>query len=159
MWYAHLPASLRHDDSQALGRGLGDELSAFLHARQSMWRELILRPILYCALHRPPRGPPLAPPALRLAQECVTLCSSKILNSIDRSRHGGTWFMLRKMFSAAMLILAVVCRAREGGEVCPPPNWPGLIKVTLSTMGNWEGEAPDIARMRSTLQRVLDKCV
>lgn len=151
-WYSHLPTSLRLDESEAPS----DELSSFLHARQAIWRALILRPILYCAIHRP-LGQPLAPSTLVLAQECVTIYSSRILNSVDHHRHGGTWFVLRRMFSAALLILAVVCRAREGGELIPPANWPRLVKVALSTLGRWETEAPDIGRMRSTLQRVLDK--
>ncbi|ROW08387.1 hypothetical protein VMCG_03099 [Cytospora schulzeri] len=150
MWYNHLPASLKFDGTQRRQ----NELAVYLQGRFYNWRMLILRPIVYYALHRP-REQRLGSSVLTLAQECIDLCSNSILRNVSHHRHGGTWFALRSMFTSAMLILAVVCKARDGGELLPPPQWQKLIKAALATMEKWERQAPDVERMRRTLGRVF----
>ena len=154
MWYNHLPASLKFEPA----RRPHQELAVYFQARYHTWRELILRPIIYYALHRP-REQRLGASVLTLSQECIDLCCTIIVINLDHHRHGGTWFVLRAMFSAAMLIMAVVCKARDGGELCPPPQWQRLVKAAIATMEKWGRQSPNVEHMGRTLERVFgDVC-
>ncbi|KAK5047099.1 hypothetical protein LTR84_007042 [Exophiala bonariae] len=145
LWYSHLPDAIRFDPIHVPET----EFSFHLQTRFLEWREYTLRPLLYVYLHHP-QNLPLR--VLELSQEALNISRDIILQAIHHHRHGGSWFVLRRSFSCALLILAVVVKA---GEVRPPENWPQLIRVALSTLLKWESEARDVFLMRKVLENTF----
>ncbi|RYP48057.1 hypothetical protein DL768_005979 [Monosporascus sp. mg162] len=145
LWYSHLPSSIRFDPLQPPE----NEFSFYLQHRFLHWRENALRPLLYIALHHPSH-PPRA--VLEASRESMRIASQIILTSAQHHRHGGIWFVLRRAFTCALLILAVVLRY---GEAEAPQNWPDMVGTALKTLERWSPEAPDVARMRDVLDRAF----
>ncbi|RYP91458.1 hypothetical protein DL770_002397 [Monosporascus sp. CRB-9-2] len=145
LWYSHLPSSIRFDPLQPPE----NELSFYLQHRFLHWRENALRPLLYIALHHPSHPPR---EVLEASQESMRIASQIILTSAQHHRHGGIWFVLRRAFTCALLILAVVLRY---GEAEAPQNWPVMVSTALKTLERWSPEAPDVARMRDVLDRAF----
>jgi hypothetical protein len=125
-----------------------NELAFYLQGRFLEWREYILRPFIFCALHQPP-GHPCETPVLALAQEGIEVLAELVVHHSYNHRHGGTWFCARQTFLAGMVLAAAVLRA---GKLQLPPNLPSLIKLALVTLDRLAPEATDIAMMASTLR-------
>ncbi|KAF2176434.1 hypothetical protein K469DRAFT_678604 [Zopfia rhizophila CBS 207.26] len=150
LWYSHLPSSIRFDPSGQPN----NELSFYLQGRFQDWREYILRPLLYYALHHPTEHKPTQQ-ILACAQESVNVCANSIIYNNHHYRHGGTWFTCRRTFTAALIILAVVLKGERGLQ--PPANWHSLMKMALTTLGRWGAEAADVEHMRVTLERLFQE--
>lgn len=123
------------------------ELSFYLQGRFLEWRMYLLRPFIYHALHRP-LDDTTGPKVIELAQKGMSVCAEMIPRYMHHHRHGGTWFVLRHLWTCAVLILAVVARK---GEVAPPENWQHLIDLALAALDRWAGQAADIEQMRGVL--------
>lgn len=115
------------------------------------WREYVMRPILYYVLHNRP-GQACEPQVLGLAQQHVDLCARTVLRSVHHHHHGGTWFVARHNFSCAVLILAVVLNP---AQVCPPRDWPAVVRLAIKYLGALGTVAPHLARMRDALERLF----
>ncbi len=129
LWYSHLPPSIRfHSDSEH-----DNEFSFYLQHRFLEWRENSLRPLLYIYLHHPMQPPPEV--VLR-SKEALKVAAELIALSKRDHRHGSIWFVLRRTFACALLILAVVTRhgpaeATEAGRMlCSmrSGHWRGGVK-------------------------------
>ncbi|KAJ0305476.1 hypothetical protein COL516b_005170 [Colletotrichum fioriniae] len=140
-----------------------NELAFYLQGRFQGWRESTLRPLLYCAIHgthsRGQHGQsqqhPTNPRVIHLAQRAVDTCAAMIVKTAHHHRHGGSWFVARRAFSCAVMVLAVV--AAENRPVDPPSNWNSLVRLALRVLGRWGREAHDLERMRETLQRLFHR--
>ncbi|KAL2884120.1 hypothetical protein SGCOL_000057 [Colletotrichum sp. CLE4] len=150
-----------------------NELAFYLQGRFQGWRESTLRPLLYCALHGA-RGRcqgredqplpthvqteeyPTNPRVIHLAQKAVDTCAAMIVKTAHHHRHGGSWFVARRAFSCAVMVLAAVVGA-ENHPVEPPSNWASLVRLALRVLGRWGKEARDLEQMRETLQRLFHR--
>ncbi|KAI8185839.1 hypothetical protein K4K51_011277 [Colletotrichum sp. SAR 10_75] len=145
--HSHLPPLIQFDEH----RHADNELAFYLKGRFQGWREATLRPLLYCALHAPGD---VNPRVVELAQKAVDTCSAMIVKTAYHHRHGGSWFVARRAFSCAMMILAA--RLRDG-PVRAPPNWRALVRLALRVVRRWGREARDVERMKSTLERLFNQ--
>ncbi|KAL3298362.1 C6 zinc finger domain-containing protein [Colletotrichum asianum] len=145
--HSHLPPLIQFDEH----RHADNELAFYLQGRFQGWREATLRPLLYCALHAPGE---VNPRVVELAQKAVDTCSAMVVKTAYHHRHGGSWFVARRAFSCAMMILAA--RLRDG-PVRAPPNWRALVRLALRVVRRWGREARDVERMRSTLERLFNQ--
>ncbi|KAI3546430.1 hypothetical protein CABS03_13053 [Colletotrichum abscissum] len=140
-----------------------NELAFYLQGRFQGWRESTLRPLLYCALHGTQgRGQHdqsqqhlTNPRVIHLAQKAVDTCAAMIVKTAHHHRHGGSWFVARRAFSCAVMVLAVVAAGNHPVE--PPSNWKSLVRLALRILGRWGREARDLERMRETLQRLFHR--
>ncbi|KXH29217.1 hypothetical protein CSIM01_00945 [Colletotrichum simmondsii] len=157
--HSHLPPLIQfteHDYPE-------NELAFYLQGRFQGWRESTLRPLLYCALHGiRGRGQhdqsqqhPTNPRVIHLAQKAVDTCAAMIVKTAHHHRHGGSWFVARRAFSCAVMVLAVVAAGNHPVE--PPSNWNSLVRLALRVLGRWGKEARDLERMRETLQRLFHR--
>ncbi|KAJ0366305.1 hypothetical protein COL154_003894 [Colletotrichum chrysophilum] len=145
--HSHLPPLIQFDEH----RHADNELAFYLQGRFQGWREATLRPLLYCALHAPGE---VSARVVELAQKAVDTCSAMVVKTAYHHRHGGSWFVARRAFSCAMMILAA--RLRDG-PVRAPPNWRALVRLALRVVRRWGREARDVERMRSTLERLFNQ--
>ncbi|KAF9875180.1 hypothetical protein CkaCkLH20_07446 [Colletotrichum karsti] len=146
--HSHLPPLIQFDEH----RLADNELSFYLQGRFQGWRESTLRPLLYCALHTPAVPEQLDPRVVELAQKAVDTCSVMVVKTAYHHRHGGSWFVARRAFSCALMILAA---RLKNGPVKAPSNWRSLVRLALRVMRRWGREARDIDKMRSTLERLF----
>lgn len=167
LWYSHLPARLQFDGSATQHRSL----SFYLESRFQDWREYILRPMLYCALHSDQLRPvntsklpstPSTPIRLsastvseitKLAQEHIALCAELIPLASEHGRYGGTWLLCRRTFTCAMAILASVI----ADNLQPPDNWTQLIQEALEYLRQWTPEAKSVEAMCGLLERLFGR--
>ena len=148
LWYSHLPPSIRFEPPKPPE----NEFAFYMQYRFLEWRESTLRPLLYVFLHyRPLGGAPLPREVMQGGREAVSVIAELITLSTQHHRHGGIWFVARRAFGCALLLLAVVLRY---GEAEAPPAWPDLIALALQTLERWASEAADVAIMRNVLERV-----
>lgn len=140
--YILLPPVLRFDESGPPE----NEFSFYLQGRFGEWKDYVLRPLIYYAIHTTTQ---VRPEILALAQQGIDGCAAVILRNAHHQRHGGTWFVTRRMFSSALTILAVVIRA---GDVVPPANWPAFVRLALTVLSRWSGECHDVEKMRQALE-------
>lgn len=129
----------------------------FLHSRFLDWQETALRPLVYIFLHRPATLPQQEQQEqqrhlLGHVNDAVKVASEAIHIGLQHHRHGGTWLVARRVFSSAMLILALVIRL---GHLEVLPDWTGVVDEALTVLKKWSNEAPDLALMADVLQRVL----
>ncbi|KAH7153462.1 hypothetical protein EDB81DRAFT_791439 [Dactylonectria macrodidyma] len=143
LWHHHLPAAVQFAKDQPSE----NEFSYFLYGRFSEWRELVLRPIVYHVLHSPPDQVHLD--TVHHAQKGIDLCADLVSKYSSHLRHGGSWFFARKSFLYTCLILAVALEPNRG--LRSPPNWHGLVKVSLDTLKRWGRDAHDVWEMYLTL--------
>ncbi|PSN71725.1 hypothetical protein BS50DRAFT_543869 [Corynespora cassiicola Philippines] len=148
LWYSHLPASIRFDPLERPD----NELSFNLQGRFRHWQSCVLRPLFYCAIHRP-IGEPLTPQIHSATQEYVLLCATSITHINQHQRHGMIWAICRSSFTCALVILAVVIRSDV--EIVPPPNWEAVITTAIIILKRWEPNAGDIKAMRSILENIF----
>ncbi|KAK1724247.1 uncharacterized protein BDZ83DRAFT_579008 [Colletotrichum acutatum] len=140
-----------------------NELAFYLQGRFQGWRESTLRPLLYCALqgtqargqHDQSQHHPTNPRVIHLAHKAVDTCAAMIVKTAHHHRHGGSWFVARRAFSCAVMVLAVVAAGNRLVE--PPSNWSSLVRLALRVLGRWGREARDLERMRETLQRLFHR--
>ncbi|PLB52018.1 hypothetical protein P170DRAFT_471931 [Aspergillus steynii IBT 23096] len=160
LWFAHLPPPIRPTSPPT------NDLSFFLHGRYLSSREKICRPLVYVILHHPSlldaKSSEEVQEMLSLAQQGIDFCAVLIPHYSAHFRHGGTWFILRASFKAALLILVVVVgRFGDGAAPAlylqPPDDWIGLVKLSLKTLRKWEDESKDVERMRIILEGILDR--
>ncbi|KAL0937151.1 uncharacterized protein CTRU02_206882 [Colletotrichum truncatum] len=149
--HSHLPPLIQFDEH----RHANNELSFYLQGRFQGWRESTLRPLLYCALHAPAGQRGLNARVVELAQKAVDTCAAMVVKTAHHHRHGGSWFVARRAFSCAVMILAA--RLRNGGPVRTPRNWASLVRLALRVLRRWGREARDVDRMRSTLERLFNQ--
>ncbi|KAL2219285.1 hypothetical protein M432DRAFT_341572 [Thermoascus aurantiacus ATCC 26904] len=147
LWHSHLPQPIQFERC-----GWPDnELSLYLQGRFHSWHELVLRPLVYYALYAPVAADsPQMLQVILIAQQSV--CVELIVHSARCPRNGGTWLMLRKTFSGALLILATVV---SGDRLVPPENWPSVIRLALRVLAKWAAESADVEWMRSILDCVF----
>ncbi|RSL75042.1 hypothetical protein CEP51_011238 [Fusarium floridanum] len=152
VWHHHLPPLIQFDQ----GQPPKNEFSDGLQMRFLEWREMVLRPVLYLVLHHhlQSQQPQQALPAdaLPLAAKAVEVCAATIVHNVSEQRHGGTWFVVRRPFSCACLIIAVALHPASG--LLPPPNWRSLVKVSIQALRSWGCEAPDLDRMAGVLENM-----
>ncbi|KAJ9137458.1 C6 transcription factor [Pleurostoma richardsiae] len=152
MWYSYLPSCIHFKDKELATH----ELSFYLQGRFLEWREYLLRPFVYYALHQPLEAAGIGPYVGALAQQGVDLCAEMIPRHAHHHRHGGTWFVVRQTWMCAVILLA--CALRRG-EARPPQNWPTLVKAALRTISRWKDDASDIQHMHAVLSRLFhDVC-
>lgn len=150
-WYSHLPPSISFAPSQ----DSENEFAMFLQSRFLDWQEMALRPLVFIFLHRPAPSPQQQPPTQlnRYIHDAVAVASEAIQISGRHHRHGGTWLVARRVFSSALLILAVILKE---GQIDALPNWLVTIDEALNTLKRWGTEAPDLKLMGDVLQRMVD---
>lgn len=162
LWYSHLPPAIRFETTNASSPATPatdivseNELALFLRGRFQDWRELILRPLLYCALHGDPVT--LSEQVWVLARQALRVCVDIIRNNAAHHRHGLTWFVARRSFSCGMLILAVV---RRGEPRLPPPHgWEVIVRLAMKTLRRWGHECVDVDKLACLLETVMARVV
>jgi hypothetical protein len=90
---------------------------------------------------------------MALATECLGICACLINHYFPQGRHGGTWFISRRTFTCALLILAAVFANRQ--DLQPPDDWPTVLQMAIDMLKKWETAASDIARMRVVLTKLV----
>lgn len=95
-------------------------------------------------------SPDAAPETVQHAQKSIDICATLIAKNTSHLRHGGSWFIARKSFLCACILLAVVLAPER--RLQPPSNWSALIHVALEMLGFWGQDAEDICRMRDVLE-------
>ncbi|KIV93431.1 hypothetical protein PV10_04644 [Exophiala mesophila] len=168
-WHSHLPARLKLDATATQYQSL----SFYLESRFQDWREYILRPLLYCALHQNHQPPTLengsvtnqasrsaAPHAnshetyvhiTRLAQQHVALSAQLIPQAFEHGRYGGTWQLCRRTFTGAMAILASVISP----HLQAPDMWRHLCELAIKYLALWSAEAKSVEAMHRVLENLL----
>ncbi|KAH7152832.1 hypothetical protein EDB81DRAFT_789811 [Dactylonectria macrodidyma] len=144
MWYYYLPAVVKFDEAQRAD----NQFAHGLQGRFLDWHELTLRPILYYILHTSP-GSAVSPNHLQLAEKALGVCVTLIVHLYPLRRHGGTWFILRRIFSCSCIVLGVVLH--QARLIAPPRNWRSIIEAALRALKAWGNEASDISEMAVTL--------
>lgn len=139
----HLPAVVQFDEDAVPD----EEFTAALQGRASLWREYTLRPILYYVLHCPD-DEPLLPGAQALAAKEIDICARVIHRLAFQRRHGGIWFICRKSFMCACLVLTSV---NNPHRVQPPVEWHTITVVAIQTLQRWAGSASDLDHMAGVL--------
>lgn len=96
-----------------------------------------------------------------IAQNCVQLCAALLPLYAHHSRHGGTWLVVRRTFSCALVILASVLRQhlaltgkRDHIDLDPPEHWQGLTRLALRILDSWASESLEFRRMQTILRGV-----
>lgn len=145
IWYSHLPPSIRFQSKSETS----NEFSFHLQHRFLEWREIALRPLLYIYLHHAAQP---SPELVLRAKEALKVAAELIALSKQDHRHGGIWFVLRRTFACALIILAVVLRY---GPAEAAQAWPDAVFDALGTLKKWSGEAPDIELMANILDDMI----
>lgn len=142
------------------------DLMFFFRGRFHMALERIYRPAFYLAMHFQTmptfikQDNELWLQVFNLAQKAVDNCVQLIPNYYYQFRHEWIWNVIRASFSCALHIIGVVLyqleasRAPRIWQLRVPPNWAGLVRVSLRTLKHWAAESIDIEIMRSTLERM-----
>ncbi|KAJ6018681.1 hypothetical protein N7522_000748 [Penicillium canescens] len=142
------------------------DLMFFFRGRFHMALERIYRPAFYLAMHFQTmptfikRDNQLWLQVFDLAQKAVDNCVQLIPNYYYQFRHEWIWNVIRASFSCALHIIGVVLYQLEASrtlgtwQMRVPPNWAGLVRVSLRTLKHWAAESIDIEIMRSTLERM-----
>jgi hypothetical protein len=86
--------------------------------------------------------------AEELAALEVRICAQLIRRCAFHRRHGGTWLICRKIFTAACIILAA---ARHPNRVSPPSGWSGLVSLAIQILRRWGRDAQDLRHMTNVL--------
>lgn len=145
--YDYLPLIIRFQETEPAA----NEFSFYLQARFGEWTDLVLRPLIYYTIHTTHNQ--IHPEIINLAQQGIDGCATAIQRNFSHHhRHGGTWFVTRRMFSGALTILAAVVCDRHA---LPPTDWPSLIMLAHSFLARWSGESCDVERMRQVLEDVF----
>ncbi|KAL7967407.1 hypothetical protein HDV63DRAFT_412479 [Trichoderma sp. SZMC 28014] len=93
------------------------------------------------------------PPSIRFQSKSdFTSTSTTPRSPLQNHRHGGIWFVLRRTFACALMILAVVLRY---GPTEAAQAWPDAVFDALGTLKKWSGEAPDIELMTNILDDMI----
>ncbi len=151
--YTHLPPLVQFDYTQSPD----NELSFYLKGRFQYWRESIARPLLYYALHQPSNASHMNA-VLPVAQKCIDICAEIIPFHAQHNRHGGTWFVMRRLFICSLLILGSVICGKDG-QVLPPQNWDALVRLSLRVLRHWGCEAADVKWMEEVLGRMFERTI
>ncbi|KAJ5749293.1 uncharacterized protein N7511_010989 [Penicillium nucicola] len=142
------------------------DLMFFFRGRYHMALERIYRPAFFLAIHFQTmptfikRDNQLWLQVFDLAQKAVDNCVQLIPNYYYQFRHEWIWNVIRASFACALHILGVVLYQLEASrtpgtwQLRVPPNWAGLVRVSLRTLKHWAAESIDIEIMRSTLERM-----
>ncbi|RTE83843.1 hypothetical protein BHE90_001635 [Fusarium euwallaceae] len=136
LWRFHLPTIVQFDDEQVPD----NEFAFGLRGRFLEWNELLLRPILYHVLHLPSDQTPLQE-CVELAEKAIHLCEQKIYEYQHTLRHGGSWFITRRIFAYACLILAAAMQPER--RIKLPARWGSAIRVAIQALGFWSQDAAD----------------
>ncbi|RSL66823.1 hypothetical protein CEP53_003206 [Fusarium sp. AF-6] len=150
LWRFHLPAIVHLDDEQVPD----NEFAFGLRGRFLEWNELLLRPILYHVLHLPSDQTAI-PESVELAEKAIHVCVQKIHEYQHTLRHGGSWFITRRIFAYACLILAAARQPER--RIKLPLRWGSAIQVAIQTLGFWAQDAADVRHMSSTLDMMFSR--
>ncbi|KAF4981675.1 hypothetical protein FZEAL_2562 [Fusarium zealandicum] len=146
LWHYHLPSIVQFDYD-----ALPDEqFATALQGRAFLWLEYTLRPILYYVLHKQ-SDEPVSPEAQTLASRELSMCATVIHRLSFHRRHGGTWFISRKAFTCACLILTAVLNPHR---VQPPEAWRTITEIAIQTLERWARDASDLRRMADILRHM-----
>ncbi|KAJ3550109.1 hypothetical protein NM208_g145 [Fusarium decemcellulare] len=147
IWRQHLPSIVQFDENVVPD----NEFAFGLRGRFLEWHELILRPILYYILHLP--CDQAAPPeCITLAERAVHLYTQRIDEYQHTLRHGGSWFVTRRIFAYASMILAAVRDPNR--RISVPSTWKLAVLTALRTLKFWGRDAPDVRHMTATLDHM-----
>ncbi|KAH6884451.1 hypothetical protein B0T10DRAFT_130882 [Thelonectria olida] len=146
LWHSSLPTPIQFPDTKPAEH----ELSFYLQGRFLEWRLYLLRPFIYYALHNP-LDPATGPQVIALAQKGMSVCAEMIPRYMYHHRHGGTWFVMRHLWTCAVLVLAAVAHK---GDVLPPENWRHLADMALTALDRWASQAADIQHMLIVLREL-----
>lgn len=142
------------------------DLEFFLRGRLRICLEKIYRPVIYLAVHYQSlpsyiqHNAELTREVFQQAQKAIDNCAELIPNLWYHFRHEWIWNSMRCTFGAAIQIIAAVLSQVHGtgrsGEwvLCPPRNWPALIRLSIKTLRLWSRESIDLDIMRTTLERM-----
>lgn len=176
VWYRHLPPIVRFSENINSNIHSEDELTSYTRGRFTEWREACLRPAMYLALHQGPLDLDLDTPTYQRlhhhAQSCIDLCAALVRGSPSPHRHGGTWFVVRNTFRAALQIAAAarhnnLCdsqrhptqtssfRAHRRRRLTIPADEAELYDSALNTLRKWSAEAEDVKVMEKMLEAAL----
>ncbi|KAI8716963.1 Fungal-trans domain-containing protein [Fusarium sp. LHS14.1] len=150
IWRFHLPHIVQFDDDQVPD----NEFAYGLRSRFLEWNELLLRPILYYVLHLPSDQTAL-PECVELAEKAVHACVQKIHEYQHTLRHGGSWFITRRIFTYACLVLAAARQPER--RIKLPVRWGSAIRVAIETLRFWSQDAADVRHMASTLDLMFSR--
>lgn len=142
LWAQSIPDCLSVDSDA--DRLPGIDFGQHLTSRILQWRQMITLPLLYVAIHSPDSNPDIAIGA----SKCIEYSIQRISRMRGVGRHGGTWFMLRHIFTSAMIIYS--CRFSPISHLLPP-HWTESIEVALNELHEWSSQAADVALMYSIL--------
>lgn len=146
----HLLTIVQFDDDQVPD----NEFAFGLRSRFLEWNELLLRPILYHVLHLP--SDQTAPPeCVELAEKAVHVCVQKIHEYQHTLRHGGSWFITRRIFADACLVLAAARQPER--RIKLSVRWGSAIRVAIETLRFWSQDAADVRHMALTLDLMFSR--
>ncbi|RMJ14395.1 hypothetical protein CDV36_005933 [Fusarium kuroshium] len=148
LWRFHLPTIVQFDDEQVPD----NEFAFGLRGRFLEWNELLLRPVLYHVLHLPSDQTPLQE-CVELAEKAIHLCVQKIYEYQHTLRHGGSWFITRRIFAYACLILAAATQPER--RIKLPVRWGSAIQVAIQALGFWSQDAADVRHMALALDSMF----
>ncbi|KEF59381.1 uncharacterized protein A1O9_04225 [Exophiala aquamarina CBS 119918] len=149
LWYSHLPSKLQFSNTAPKPQSL----SFYLESRFQDWREYILRPLLYCALHHNWRQtrPQQLPPVIAAAH--IALCAHLIPRAFEHGRFGGVWLLCRRTFTCGMAIIASVI----SDELQGPEDWVDLCRLAIRFLAQWGAEARTVEAMRRVLEGLFER--
>uniref|UniRef100_A0A0B7JT75 Xylanolytic transcriptional activator regulatory domain-containing protein n=1 Tax=Bionectria ochroleuca TaxID=29856 RepID=A0A0B7JT75_BIOOC len=143
-WHEHLPPAVQfHDDENPV-----TQFASALQGRAQIWREYILRPIVYYALHHD-RDMSVPSEIRDLSNKAIDLCARMVHRFLFHTRHGGSWFVVRNCFAYSTIIIAA---ALNPDRIDVPSEWRSLIQTTIRTLKHWGEGAGDVAQMAGTLE-------
>jgi hypothetical protein len=146
----HLPAMVQFDDEESPN----NEFAFGFRGRFLEWNEFLLRPIVYHVLHLPSDQTAL-PECVELAEKAIHLCVQKIHGYQHTVRHGGSWFITRRIFGYACLVLAAARQPER--RIKLPLRWGSAIRVAIQTLRFWSQDAADVRHMASTLDLMFSR--
>ncbi|KAH8649343.1 hypothetical protein BX600DRAFT_112758 [Xylariales sp. PMI_506] len=158
-WESTLPVAVQFRDLPA-----GDtmnELRYVTHGRYAIVKELIYRPFLYLALHKPNLSPGHDQIIRKMAQNSVETILDMARFGPAYHRHHGSWLACRTIVGNALTLLAASKAGLvqlNGASQCPSTGFgpSQALESWLLTLHYWEAESPDISTALKLIESLRD---
>lgn len=183
LWYSHLPTKLQFSATTSPPRSL----SYYLESRFQDWREYILRPLLYCALHsgsweiRPPHAAPVTPiepspstasestptslpsrsdPTAALYPQVRRLAQNHIAlcaHLIPRTFEHGRFGGVWLLCRRTFTCGMAILASVISDELQCPDDWVDLCRSAIRFLAQWSAEARSVEAMRRVLNGLFER--
>ena len=164
-WHAALPAQLSFPIPTHADLSLGgiarptNELSFFLQTRYLDVLEWIYRPALDAVLNGDP-GAVGNSELIGPASQAIDCAAAMVMIVSTHHRHGGVWGLARRMFGAALVLIAVAIHSRNSKQQLILPLTRGFEvygELAITTIQRWNADGGgDMQAMVRTLRQLMD---